>query len=755
MANLQGILKSIRDIMWQDSGLNGDAQRIEQLGWMLFFKIFSDKDQELELLDDNYKSPIPTELHWDNWAGDDEGITGDELIEFVDRKLFPTLRDLRVVDNKRALIVREVFEGNNNYMKSGINIRKVLNKLNELDFNVAKDRHAFGELYETILKDLQSAGKSGEFYTPRAITQFLTERINPTIGERVLDPACGTGGFLTGAIDHLKDQAKNVEERQSVQQNVVGWEYKPLPFLLATTNLILHDIEVPNITFRDALDQPLSGYTEKDRVDVILANPPFGGIVANNNEKNFPQTYRTKESADLFLILMIHLLKMGGRAGIVLPDGSLSGDGVKQRVRERLLSDCNLHTVVRLPNSVFQPYAMVATNLLFFTKGAPTREVWYYEHRLPEGQKSYSKTKAIRPEEFEPIKEWWDNRQESNVAWKVRIETIKSRNYDLDIKNPHKTEVVFEHTSREYIGILQSAFSETSNLIKKITEEISEGDSALYHLFERLGLAGDKLEGFSVEVTNSKNFISALRNAILIEAMKGKLARQDPTDEPANILLEKIRSERDELIAQKNLKRDKPLAAVNAKEKRFEIPSNWVWCRLGDVITMIYGSALTKAQTIPNAEFPVYGSNGIVGYFNEFLTDKKAIIIGRKGSSGALNISERPSWTTDVAYYVEETDNLNFPFLHYLLSSLNLDRLGKGIKPGLNRTEVYNLAIALPPLEEQGRIVSKLESLMELCDELDANIKYSTTNADWLLQTALKETLEWREHQSSESIVVA
>lgn len=472
MANIQGILKSIRDIMWQDNGLNGDAQRIEQLGWMLFFKIFSDKDQELELIDDNYKSPIPAELHWENWTGDDEGITGEELQIFVDRTLFPTLRNIPVLGNKRALILREVFEGNNNYMKSGINIRKVLNKLNELDFNIAKDRHAFGELYETILKDLQSAGKSGEFYTPRAITQFLTETINPQIGEKVLDPASGTGGFLTATIEHLRKENTSIETLKAIQDNVIGWEYKPLPFLLATTNLILHDVEVPNITFRDALDQPLSNYTERDRVNVILANPPFGGIVANNNETNFPQNYRTKESADLFLILMIHLLKMGGRAGIVLPDGSLTGEGVKQRVRERLLTECNLHTIIRLPNSVFQPYATVATNLLFFDKGTPTREIWYYEHRLPEGQKSYSKTKSIRPEEFQPIKDWWNNRTESEISWKIHIETIKARNYDLDIKNPHKVEEDHEYTSQQIIGLLEKSFAKSKELLDQLRGEL-------------------------------------------------------------------------------------------------------------------------------------------------------------------------------------------------------------------------------------------------------------------------------------------
>jgi type I restriction enzyme M protein len=463
--------------MRQDKGLNGDAQRIEQLGWMLFLKIFSDNDLEREMMNEKYKSPIPREFHWikekGNWAGDDEGMTGDELLAFVDEKLFPALRNIDIsVGNGRALIVREVFMGNNNYMKSGINIRKVLNKLNELDFNIAKERHAFGDLYEGILKDLQNAGKSGEYYTPRAITNFITDIISPKLGEKILDPSCGTGGYLTSAIEHLKKQANSVEERNSIQENVVGWEYKPLPYLLAITNLILHDIELPKISFRDSLEQPLSNYKGKDRVDIILANPPFGGIVANNNEKNFPQSFRTKDSADLFLVLMIHLLKDGGRAGIVLPDGSLTGEGIKQRVREKLLTECNLHTIIRLPNSVFQPYATVATNLLFFEKGKSTKEVWYYEHRLPEGQKSYSKTKPIRLEEFNPIKEWWNNRVENEVAWKVDIKTIIDRGYDLDIKNPNKQEEEYEYTSAELIQLLEKSILKSNELLNQLKTEL-------------------------------------------------------------------------------------------------------------------------------------------------------------------------------------------------------------------------------------------------------------------------------------------
>jgi len=473
MANISGIVKSARKIMRQDTGTGSDELRILQLGWMLFLKIFSDKDKELELIQDDYVSPIPEELHWDAWAGDDEGMTGDELITFVDQKLFPTLAEVDLsTGNKRALLVHEVFANNYNYMKSGIHLRQVINKLNEIDFNNSKEKHVFGQIYETFLGELQSAGTLGEFYTPRAITELLTELTNPQPHEALLDPSCGTGGFLTAAIEHLKAKATTVAERESIQHHVVGWEYKPLPYLLGNTNLILHDINLPNIRFTDSLERPLVEYRQKDRVDVILANPPFGGVVSNNNENNFPQTYRTKESADLFLILMIHLLKVGGRAAIVLPDGSLTGDGVKQRIREKLLKDCNLHTIIRLPNSVFQPYASVATNLLFFIKGEPTKEVWCWEHKLPEGYKAYSKTKPIQLAEFDGLKRWWNNREENKRAWKVDIKTIEANGYNLDIKNPHQPEEEKQYTSTELLDLLHQSFAKGDNLLSQLRKEL-------------------------------------------------------------------------------------------------------------------------------------------------------------------------------------------------------------------------------------------------------------------------------------------
>lgn len=463
--------------MRKDPGVSGDAQRIEQLGWMISLKILGDKDKEIALFNDKYISPIPKKLQWRNWAADDEGMTGDELKEFIDGKLIPQLKNLDVsAGNKRALIIREIFDGTNNYMKNGTIIRQVLNNLNQIDFNNSEDRHVFGDIYETILRDLQSAGNYGEFYTPRALTEFITEMINPRLGEKVLDPACGTGGFLTSAIENIRKQdIKGVEDLKEFEKNIHGMEFKPLPFMLCVTNLILHDIEVPNVDYADSLNREYTSIGQKDRVDVILANPPFGASVTDGAETNFPQNFRTTESADLFLILMVRYLKDGGRAGIVLPDGSLTGDGVKQRIRQHLLENCNLHTIVRLPNSVFQPYASVATNLLFFEKGKPTKEIWYWEHKLPEGIKAYSKTKPIQKSEFDSLKKWWKNRKENEQAWKVSIDTIVSNGYNLDIKNPHTSEEKHTYSSVELVTMLYESFRKSDELLQTLKKELENG----------------------------------------------------------------------------------------------------------------------------------------------------------------------------------------------------------------------------------------------------------------------------------------
>lgn len=471
--NINGIIKSIRDIMRTD-GLATDMQRMEQLGWMMFLKIFDDKDYEFEMIEDNYISPIPSEFQWRNWASNDEGMTGDDLLNFVNNKLFPSLKKLTGFSN-RSLYVREVFSGTHNLMRSGTELRKVINKLNQIDFNKSKDKHLFGDIYEKMLEGLGHKKDSGAYYTPRAITQLITEIISPKLGEIIFDPACGTGGFLVNAIEYLKSNGiKTIEDKKILDSTIKGIEDSPIPYMLGLTNLILHDIEMPNIICDDTLlVKDYNSITGKDKVDCILANPPFGGTIKDGADTNFPLNYRTKETADLFLILMIAYLKDSGRAGIVLPDGSLTGDGVKQRIREKLLTDCNLHTIVRLPNSVFQPYASVATNLLFFTKGTSTKEIWYYEHKLPEGQKAYSKTKPIKLEEFEPLKLWWNNREENEQAWKVDIETIKANGYSLDIKNPHKEEVEHSYTSSELLEMLSNSFAKSNTLLEKLKSELS------------------------------------------------------------------------------------------------------------------------------------------------------------------------------------------------------------------------------------------------------------------------------------------
>lgn len=471
--NINGIIKSIRDIMRTD-GLATDMQRMEQLGWMMFLKIFDDKDYELEMMEENYVSPIPSEFQWRNWAANDEGETGDDLLNFVNNKLFPSLKKLTGFSN-RSVYVREIFSGTHNLMRSGTELRKVINKLNQIDFNKSKDKHLFGDIYEKMLEGLGHKKDSGAYYTPRAITQFITDIIDPKLGEIVFDPACGTGGFLVSVIEHLKSNGiKTIEDKKILDSTIKGIEDSPIPYVLGLTNLILHDIDMPNIICDDTLlVKDYNSITNKDKVDCILANPPFGGTIKDGADTNFPQNYRTKETADLFLILIIQYLKDGGRAGIVLPDGSLTGEGVKARIRQKLLEDCNLHTIIRLPNSVFQPYASVATNLLFFTKGEPTKEIWYYEHQLPEGQKAYSKTKPIQIAEFNPIKEWWNNRVENEQAWKVDIETIKNSGYNLDIKNPHKKEEEHTYTASELLELIHKSFLKSDELLKKLQDGLN------------------------------------------------------------------------------------------------------------------------------------------------------------------------------------------------------------------------------------------------------------------------------------------
>ena len=458
--------------MRKDAGVDGDAQRLSQLVWMLFLKIFDDQEKYRELINPTYRSPLPQDLRWRNWATDPEGMTGDKLLDFINNQLFKRLKDLSFneSDDPRGFIVREVFADSYNYMKSGTLIRQVINKLNEVDFNSAEDRHHFNEIYEHLLKELQGAGNAGEYYTPRPLTRFVVEMVNPKLRDTILDPACGTGGFLIDTIEFIrKNEVKTQKDEKMLQNSIHGVELKPLPHLLAMTNMILHGVDTPKHLRRgDMLSQPLREYGPKDRVNVIVANPPFGGAVKDGVEKNFPAEFRTKETADLFLVLFIHLLKPNGRCGIILPDGSLFGEGVKTAIKKKLLEECNLHTIVRLPQGVFNPYAGVNTNLLFFEKGNPTKEVWFYELPLPEGLRQYTKGRPIQHEEFDPIRRWWSDRQSNGHAWKVSIKEIQERNYNLDFKNPKRQEAVDHKAPKELLEGINEKEKQISHIMNEI-----------------------------------------------------------------------------------------------------------------------------------------------------------------------------------------------------------------------------------------------------------------------------------------------
>jgi type I restriction enzyme M protein len=480
--SVRATVKSIQDIMRQDAGVDGDAQRISQLCWMFFLKILDDQDQQLELMDGDYESPVPEDLRWRAWAANPEGLTGEDLLGFITNELFPRLKSLSPIGPQaaRERVVRGVFEDAYNYMKSGQLLRQVANKINEIDFNNLADRQHFGDVYEQILNDLQSAGNAGEYYTPRAVTAFMADRIDPKPGEILLDPACGTGGFLTCAMRHMRERyVKTPEDERLMQQSLRAVEKKPLPHMLCTTNMLLHNIEDPSFVRHDnTLARPYTSYTNTDRVDIVLTNPPFGGKEEPGIESNFPKHFQTRETADLFLALIIRVLKPGGRSAVVLPDGSLFGEGVKTRLKEALMEECNLHTVVRLPNSVFKPYASVGTNLLFFEKGTPTSEIWFYEHRVPAEQKAYSMTKPIRVEHLQQCVQWWggsdrQGRVATEVAWKVIAEDVKARGYNLDVKNPHVVDADHGNPAEllAQLDEAEAAASRVRNQLRSLLEE--------------------------------------------------------------------------------------------------------------------------------------------------------------------------------------------------------------------------------------------------------------------------------------------
>ena len=483
MNNLSGFVKRIRDIMRNDAGINGDAQRIEQIAWMLFLKVYDTKEDDWEFDDDSYESIIPEDCRWRNWAVDDgkgNAITGDDLLEFINNKLFPSLKSIQVSKNTpiNKAIVKTTFEDTNNYMKDGVLLRQVVNVIDELNLDNYEESHAFGDIYETILKELQSAGSAGEFYTPRAVTDFMARIIQPKIGETMADFACGTGGFITSWLKVLEPQMKTVEDREAFDKSVYGIEKKQFPYMLCVTNLLLHNIDTPKIYHDNSLLKDVLDYTDDDQFDVILMNPPYGGNEKNDVKNHFPSDLASSETADLFMSVIMYRLKQNGRAAVILPDGFLFGtDNAKVAIKKKLLSEFNLHTVIRMPHSVFAPYTSITTNILSFDRTESTKETWFYRLDMPEGYKNFSKTKPMKLEHFNPVFDWWNNREEITIdgfekAKKYTVKELADRNYNIDLCGfPHEEEEILP--PKELIQQYQEKRASLNADIDRILEQIA------------------------------------------------------------------------------------------------------------------------------------------------------------------------------------------------------------------------------------------------------------------------------------------
>ena len=481
--SIDNLVKRLQNIMRQDSGVDGDAQRIAQIVWLLFLKVYDAKEELWELHDDNYVSIIPEELRWREWAVDSkdgEALTGEALLEFINDKLFPTLKSLEIDETtpKKSVIVKEVFEDASNYMKNGVLLRQVINIIDEIDFTEYEERHSFGDVYETILKDLQNQRSSGEYYSPRSTTDFIAEMLDLRIGDKICDLACGTGGFLTSAINILEKQIKTPQDKEIINSNLYGIEKKALPHLLCMTNLLLHDIDEPNIDHMNSLSKNIRDFKEIDRFDKILMNPPYGGSEEKAIQMNFPTELQTAETADLFVALILYRLKKNGKVGIILPDNFLFGTENSQKaLKEKLLTECNLHTIVKLPAGVFAPYTPITTNMIFFDKTGATKRIDYYDIPLPEGYKSFSKTKPFKSIHLDGVREWWRSNEVSGLrdnnenVYSVSIEEVKANNYNLDFKNPNKINEEKEFTLVEILTDLD----ERSNKIKDLVSKLQEG----------------------------------------------------------------------------------------------------------------------------------------------------------------------------------------------------------------------------------------------------------------------------------------
>lgn len=754
--NIGTMIKRLQDIMRQDAGVNGDAQRIEQIVWMLFLKLYDAKESEWEILEDDYRSIIPEKYRWRNWAPDNKdgkAMTGDELSNFI-INLFNALKELEINETTpiRGRIVREVFEDLNNYMKDGVLIRQVVNVLNEIDLTDFQTRHAFNEIYETILKDLQSAGKSGEFYTPRAVTDFVVKMVDPKIGESVADFACGTGGFLVSALNHMKESAEDTSSNEQLKKSFYGVEKKSLPYLLCTTNMLLHDINEPNIIRGNSLEKNVRDYEENDKFDIILMNPPYGGTEKKSIQQNFPTELRDSETADLFIVEILYRLKENGKVGIVLPDGFLASvDSTKVAIKKKLMEECKLHTIVRLPGSIFAPYTPIATNLLFFDKTGSTDGIWYYRMDLPKDYKAFSKTKPVELKHFNDVINWWYNRKDikdeinsddDNTYWKskyIPMDEIINNGYNLEYCNyPVKIEKVLnpKDTINTFIDERESLENELKNITTNLNDYLNNKcdefnyDNTIGRLINQL-------------IDVNMNFPKKMKNSIVQYAIEGKFDLSKTGDSSVIETLQSI-SEKRKLIDKKRLF---DINAINEAEVPFVIPNNWKWVRLSELVSYQNGYAFKSSEmTKTKTGVPVIKSNNLMklkvelNSKTDYISNPTDKMLNSKIIKGDLLMclssqSSNPEPLGKTAIYdmndyallnqrvlkLTCLDERMIKFLYYVINSFyfhnGVSRKGGGsAQSNLKLDHVMNMMVPLPPIEEQQRIVNKLDIIIPVLE---------------------------------------
>ena len=781
------LVKQLQDIMRKDSGISGDAQRIEQMVWVIFLKVYDSMEEDWELDDDDYESIIPEQLRWRNWAHskDEDGkeiasITGDALLDFVNNKLFPILKGrdfgekpMEKKDGEKEdkdekpkeyipgikvtretpphqAIVYEVFREVNQYMKDGVQLRQLIDKIDEVDLLDSEEAHTFGNIYESILKDLQGAGNAGEFYTPRAVTDFIIKMLAPQLGEVVGDFAMGTGGFLVSALEYLEKERDATGDYEKWQHSILGQEWKPFPYLLAVTNVLLHGIKDPDLSHMDSLGKSMSDYEEEGKVNVIAMNPPYGGATSSSTKNNFKAEYRSSETADLFMVLIMQRLAEDGRAGVIVPDGFLFGtDGAKLAIKRRMFKEFNVHTIIRLPGSVFSPYTSIATNIIFFNNekadGAPegfnTAQTWFYRLDKPEGYINFSRKKPMLLSHFDEVVEWWNDRKVVDDGEKSQCFTsdeIEAGSYNLDlckfpkeeevILDPKQTMVEYLAKSEEYYNQIRNSFNNLLNLLQGKQERLEYEKTVLNPWKELADISASLPE--------------KLKKSILQEAIMGNLGTQDPNDKPASDLLEKVRAKKKELAKDGVLKKkDLVERPVEVDDVLFKIPEGWEWCKIDTLFQHSSGKQLKGGDIKGELHQYITTSNL---YWDRFVLDNlksmfyKASELARyTATKGDLLVCEGGDvgrcaiwpYEYDIClqnhvhrlrpYYNFNTRYIMYTFMLYKAKGY-IGGKGIGIK-GFSASALKDINIPLPPLAEQHRIVEKIEALFAEIDNMTIN----------------------------------